>query len=89
MGQIKKYGCRGPGFLKLNTSLLSETDYVIQIRKTIQETLGKHSEDETVNPSLLWETLKLKKPGEISSAFCQHKYKQNKHIQSKLEHDFA
>ena len=51
---------RGPGFWKLNTSFLTELDYVNQIKTTIQETLDEYKNDESVNPSLLWEMIKLK-----------------------------
>ena len=52
---------RGPaGFWKLNTSLLTEIDYVNQIKSIIQETQNEYKDDELVNPSLLWEMIKLK-----------------------------
>ena len=46
---------RGPGFWKLNTSFLTEIDYVNQIKRTIQETRDEYEDDDSVNPSLLWE----------------------------------
>lgn len=51
---------RGPGFWKLNTSFLSEIDYVNQIRAVIKETHDEYRNDDTVNDALLWEMLKLK-----------------------------
>ena len=51
---------RGPGFWKLNTSFLSELDYVNQIRTVIKETLEEYRSDDAVNDALLWEVLKLK-----------------------------
>ena len=51
---------RGPSFWKLNTSLLTEIDYVNQIKSVIQETQNEYKDDESVNPSLLWEMIKLK-----------------------------
>lgn len=33
--------------------------YVNQIKTTIQETYAEYKNDESVNPSLLWETIKL------------------------------
>ena len=33
---------RGPGFWKLNTSFLTEIDYVNQIKRTIQETRDEY-----------------------------------------------
>ena len=43
---------RGPGFWKLNTSFLTELEYVNQIKTTIQETCEEYKNDEFVNPSL-------------------------------------
>ena len=51
---------RGPGFWKLNTSFLSDIDYVNQIRTAIQEVLAEYENDDDVNPALLWEMIKLK-----------------------------
>ena len=50
----------GKGFWKLNTSLLAEARYFEEIRATIQETLKDYENDVSVNPALLWETVKLK-----------------------------
>ena len=46
---------RGWGFWKLNTSFLSETEYVNQIKSTIAQTIDEHSQDNTVDYGLLWE----------------------------------
>ena len=51
---------RGPGFWKLNTSFLSDIDYVNQTRTAIQEVLAEYENDNDVNPALLWEMIKLK-----------------------------
>ena len=51
---------RGPGFWKLNTSFLSETEYINQIKKTIEGVKGEYQNDKSVNASLLWEMIKLK-----------------------------
>ena len=45
---------RGRGFWKLNTSFLSETE--CQLAQTIDE----YSQDNTVDPGLLWEMVKMK-----------------------------
>ena len=50
----------GPGFLKLNTSLLSETEYINQIKTTIEDVKDEYQSDKSVNASLLWEMFKLK-----------------------------
>ena len=46
----------GPGFWKLNTSFLSETEYINHIEGVKDE----HQNDKSVNASLLWEMIKLK-----------------------------
>ena len=51
---------RGPGFWKLNTSFLTEIDYVNQIRDVIKVTHEEYQYDDTVNRALLWEMMKLK-----------------------------
>ena len=51
---------RGWGFWKLNTSFLKETEYVSQIKTTIQKTKEEYANDDPVDPSLLWEMVKLK-----------------------------
>ena len=51
---------RGRSFWKLNTSFLSETKYVNQIKSAIGKTMDKYSQDNTVDPGLLWEMVKMK-----------------------------
>ncbi|CAH3020822.1 unnamed protein product, partial [Porites evermanni] len=51
---------RGPGFWKLNTSLLADKDYIDLIRLTIQETENEYANDKSINPALLWDMIKLK-----------------------------
>ena len=51
---------RGPGFWKLNTSFLTEIDYVNQIREVIKVTHQEYQYDDTVNSALLWEMMNLK-----------------------------
>ena len=51
---------RGRGFWKLNTSFLTDAEYVNQIKSIILQTKEEYSEDETVDPSLLWEMVKMK-----------------------------
>ena len=40
---------RGPGFWKLNSSLLVEIDYVNDIKSTIAKTVHQYENDETVD----------------------------------------
>ena len=79
---------RGPGFWKLNTSLLREIDYVNQIKSVIQETQNEYKDDESVNPSLLWEMIKLK-VREKSLLYSKIKKKQTKQWQAALEQTIA
>ena len=50
---------RGPGFWKLNTSLLTEMDYINQIRAVIKDTQEEYQNDIFVNDALMWEMTKL------------------------------
>ena len=68
---------RGPGFWKLNTSFLTELEYINQIKTTIQETYEEYKNDESVSPSLLWEMIKLK-VCEKSLRYSKNKTKQAK-----------
>ena len=51
---------RGLGFWKLNTSFLTEIDYINHIKSTISATLEEYKNDDSLNPALLWEMVKLK-----------------------------
>ena len=51
---------RGPGFWKLNMSFLSETEYINQIRTTIEGVKDEYQNNKLVRASLLWEMIKLK-----------------------------
>ena len=52
---------REPGLWKLNTSFLTEIDlYINQIKSTISATLEEYKNDDSVNPTLPWEMVKLK-----------------------------
>ena len=51
---------RGPGFWKLNTSFLSETEYISQSKTTIESVKNEYQNDKSVNVSLLWEMIELK-----------------------------
>ena len=79
---------RGPGFWKLNTSFLTEIDYVNQIKRTIQETRDEYEDDDSVNPSLLCEMVKLK-VHEKSLHFSKIKKKQTNQREKELEQTIA
>ena len=79
---------RRPGFWKLNTSFLTELEYVNQIKTTIQETNDEYKNDESVNPSLLWEMIKLK-VREKSLRYSKNKTKQAKQREMYVEQTIA
>ena len=51
---------RGRGFWKLNTSFLSEAEYITRIKSIIQQTKDEYMDDKSVNPNLFWEMVKMK-----------------------------
>ena len=73
---------RGKGFWKLNTSLLSEAEYLEEIRTTIQETV------QPVNPALLWEMVKLK-VREKPISYAVYKKSTTKKRENELEKSIA
>ena len=50
----------GPGFWKLNTSFLSEYNYVTKIKTTIQETKSEYANNPSVSPAFVWKMIRLK-----------------------------
>ena len=79
---------RGPGFWKLNTSFLTELEYVNQIKTMIQETYDEYKNVESINPSLLWEMIKLK-VHEKSLRYSKIKTKQAKQRELCVEQTIA
>ena len=65
---------RGPGFWKLNTSLLNDKDYVKMIKNVINNAVIDNPNTE---PRLLWDTIKLKCRG--ASIQYSSKKKREKH----------
>ena len=51
---------RGQGFWKLKTSSLNDIEYVNRIKLIINQTKAEYVQDDTVNPNLLWEMVKMK-----------------------------
>ena len=51
---------RGQGFWKLNTSFLNDIEYVNRIKLITNQTKAEYVQDDTVNPNLLWEMVKMK-----------------------------
>ena len=79
---------RGPGLWKLNTSFLTEINYVNQIKATVQEMRDEYREDDSVSLSLLWEMIKLKL-GEKSLSYSKTRKKQTKQRETELEQKIA
>ena len=79
---------RGPGFWKLNTSLLADRDYIDLIRLTIHETQNEYENDESINPALLWDMIKLK-TREKSLSFAAAKKRKTLQKQHELEEKIA
>ena len=75
---------RGPGYWKLNTSFLSEIDYVNQIRSVIKKVHDDYKHDNNMNPALLWEVIKLK-IREQSLKYAANKKKCMKRTEEELE----
>ena len=75
---------RGPGFWKLNTSLLEGDRYVKQIKTAIKVVQEKYQEDNTVNAALTWEMIKLK-VREQSMVYAKTKQTNMSRIEEELE----
>ena len=67
---------RGPSFWKLNTSLLSDLDYVKSIKKTIQKVSKQYESDNDVDEVLLWEMIKMQIRADSISFAKQKRFKQ-------------
>ena len=50
---------RGPGFWKLNTSFLLDSEYIEIIKKTIYEVAMENRNNDDVDVVLLWDTIKM------------------------------
>ena len=49
---------RGPGLWKLNTSFLTEEEYINRIKKVTLKTCEDYKDDNDVDDVLLWEMIK-------------------------------
>ena len=76
------------GFWKLNTSLLSETRYVQEIKTAIENTVKQYKDDTSVNPALLWELIKLK-VREKSISYAAYKNLTTRKREEMLEREIA
>ena len=59
---------RGPGYFKINNSLLLQSEYQKQIKNTISETATNNVD---ANPNVLWEVIK----GSIRNTTIQYERK--------------
>ena len=75
---------RGPGVWELNTSFLSEDNYVTKIKNTIQDTKSEYANNPSVSPALLWEMIKLK-IREASLLYAKQRKKERADQADKLE----
>ena len=50
---------RGPGFWKLNTSFLLDSEYIETIKKTIDEVSMENRNNDDVDVVLLWDTMTM------------------------------
>ena len=79
---------KGPGLWKLNTSFLSEIEYVNKVKLIINETTQQYKDDNEVDDSLLWEMIKLK-IRELPIKYGSYKKTQQKTKQMLLENEIA
>ena len=79
---------RRPGFWKLNTFLLTESEYVDLIRKTIQDVSKEYKDHREVDKILLWDVIKM----EIRAASIKYAKAKKSHTRQKehiLEKDIS
>ena len=79
---------RGPGYWKLNTSLLSEIEYIEWIKSAIAVVQKEYENDNNVDDSLLWEMIKLK-VRESSIRYVKRKKTLMKNQEAKLENEIT
>ena len=78
---------RGPGFWKLNTNFLTESEYVELIKKTIQDVSKEYKGNREVDKILLWDVIKM----EIRAASIKYAKAKKSHSQKEyiLEKDIS
>ena len=70
---------RGPGFWKLNTSFLLDSEYIELIKKTIDEVAEEYRNNDDVDAVLLWDTMKM----QIRSSSLKYARERKAKIKSK------
>ena len=68
---------RGPGYWKMNTSLLRDADYIKSMKKVVQDTV---QENPNTDALLLWDTVKCKIRGETIRISSMKKKKRNEEL---------
>ena len=63
---------RGPGFWKLNTSFLSDSEQINLIKTTIAEVANEYQNNTEVVAVLLWDTMKMQIRSK-SAQYAEHK----------------
>ena len=79
---------RGPGFWKLNTSFLLDSEYIELIKKTIDEIAEEYRNNDDVHAIFLWDTMKM----QIRSSSLKYAREKKAKIKSKentLESDIS
>ena len=79
---------RGPGFWKLNTNFLTESEYVDLIRKTIKDVSKEYKDHREVDTIPLWDVIKM----EIRAASIKYAKAKKSHTRQKehiLEKDIS
>ena len=75
---------RGPGFWKLNTSFLSDSEYINLIKTTITEVANEYQNNTEVDAVLLWDTMKMQIRSK-SIQYAKHKRGKMKLTETNLE----
>ena len=70
---------RGPGFWKLNTSFLLDSEYIELIKNTIGEVAKEYRNNDDVDAVLLWDTMKM----QIRSSSLKYARERKAKIKSK------
>ena len=76
---------RGPGYFKLNCSLLHDAQFIVEIKNVIQETI---IDNNNLSPDMVWEMIKLNVRGKtIEYASIKKKTQDNRltYLENKLE----
>ena len=74
---------RGPGFWKLNTHILTESEYINLIRKTITDVSKKYEGQNEVDEILLWDVIKMQIRATSIQYAKKSRFKQNEYFLEK------